>query len=302
MAGFHGFNLTFAGVRPKTVVSAVQQIFSLTSRGPQAATLTAIGVLLAHHAAQASVKWTVPAASVERLAGESIPAEELDTTSQATPGGDPLEHDVEVARLQDRKIHAESPADGGALDEALAQQLAFEEEIGRLQASAQGGAVAAHAVDSGGSSASGALKGSGTANDENFPSGVEGLDSFGGIFKLLALLPLAFVGGGGGVSSGSAAVNDAPVGVADTLAATEDTAVTYTAAQLLGNDTDVDGDTLSIKSVSAGVGGTVVLNQDGTVTFTPAENFNGAASFSYVATDGTAGFGSHDGHGERSGG
>ncbi|MBV2133363.1 retention module-containing protein, partial [Pseudomonas sp. MAP12] len=37
-------------------------------------------------------------------------------------------------------------------------------------------------------------------------------------------------------------VNDAPVAVNDTLAATEDTAVTYTAAQLLGNDSDVDGD------------------------------------------------------------
>ena len=34
-----------------------------------------------------------------------------------------------------------------------------------------------------------------------------------------------------------AAVNDAPVANNDTLAATEDTAVTYTAAQLLGNDT-----------------------------------------------------------------
>ena len=43
-----------------------------------------------------------------------------------------------------------------------------------------------------------------------------------------------------------AAVNDAPVAVADTLAATEDTAVTYAAAELLGNDTDVDGDTLTI--------------------------------------------------------
>ena len=45
-----------------------------------------------------------------------------------------------------------------------------------------------------------------------------------------------------------AAVNDAPVAVADTLAATEDTPVTYTAAELLGNDTDVDGDTLTIAS------------------------------------------------------
>ena len=56
------------------------------------------------------------------------------------------------------------------------------------------------------------------------------------------------------------AVNDAPVAVADTLAASEDTVVTYTAAQLLGNDTDVDGDTLTIAAVMSGAGGTAVLN------------------------------------------
>ena len=84
------------------------------------------------------------------------------------------------------------------------------------------------------------------------------------------------------------AVNDAPVANADTLAATEDTAVTYTAAQLVGNDTDVDGDTLSIASVSSGTGGTAVLNANGTVTFTPAANFHGAASFTYTVSDGTA--------------
>jgi hypothetical protein len=38
----------------------------------------------------------------------------------------------------------------------------------------------------------------------------------------------------------------------------------------------------------AGSNGIVVLNQDGTVTFTPTANFNGAANFSYIATDGTA--------------
>jgi hypothetical protein len=72
------------------------------------------------------------------------------------------------------------------------------------------------------------------------------------------------------------------------LTATEDNAVIYTAAQLLGNDTDVDGNPLTITSVLAGSNGTVVLNQDGTVTFTPTANFNGAANFSYIATDGTA--------------
>ena len=84
------------------------------------------------------------------------------------------------------------------------------------------------------------------------------------------------------------AVNHAPVANDDTLAATEDTPVIYTAAQLLGNDADVDSNPLTIASVTSGTGGTAVLNGDGTVTFTPTANFNGAASFTYTATDSLA--------------
>ena len=73
--------------------------------------------------------------------------------------------------------------------------------------------------------------------------------------------------------------------------------MTYTAAQLLGNDTDVDGNLLTIASVTSGTGGTAVLNGDGTVTFTPTANFNGAASFSYTASDGAA----HEQHRDRDG-
>ncbi|MGE0111444.1 tandem-95 repeat protein, partial [Aquabacterium sp.] len=81
-------------------------------------------------------------------------------------------------------------------------------------------------------------------------------------------------------------VNDAPVANNDGLSAIEDTAVTYTAAQLVGNDTDIDSTNLSIASVTAGSGGSVVLNADGTVTFTPNANFNGTADFTYTVTDG----------------
>jgi VCBS repeat-containing protein len=84
-------------------------------------------------------------------------------------------------------------------------------------------------------------------------------------------------------------VNDAPVAVGDTLSAVEDTGVTYSAVDLLGNDTDVDSahDLLSIASVTNGLHGVAVLNGDGTVTFTPAANYNGAADFTYTVTDGT---------------
>ena len=40
--------------------------------------------------------------------------------------------------------------------------------------------------------------------------------------------------------------------------------------------------------MTSGTGGTAVLNADGTFTFTPNANFNGAASFTYTVSDGTA--------------
>ncbi|WP_166362084.1 calcium-binding protein [Pseudomonas akapageensis] len=83
-------------------------------------------------------------------------------------------------------------------------------------------------------------------------------------------------------------VNDAPQANPDTLTATENTPVTYTAAQLLGNDSDVEGAPLVIVSVSSGSGGTVLLDADGNVSFTPATDFVGAASFSYTTSDGQA--------------
>jgi VCBS repeat-containing protein len=83
-------------------------------------------------------------------------------------------------------------------------------------------------------------------------------------------------------------VNDTPVAINDTLTATEDASITYTAAQLLSNDTDVDSTAMTISSVTSGVGGTVVLNANGTVTFAPTANFNGNATFTYRTTDGSA--------------
>ncbi|MHA6640168.1 VCBS domain-containing protein [Stutzerimonas frequens] len=82
-------------------------------------------------------------------------------------------------------------------------------------------------------------------------------------------------------------VDYAPVAVNDTLTATEDTPITYAANQLLGNDSDHDGDSLTIASVTSATGGTAVLNSDGTITFTPAPNFNGIATFTYTISDGS---------------
>jgi len=89
------------------------------------------------------------------------------------------------------------------------------------------------------------------------------------------------------VTLSEANLNDnAPQAADDSLKAVEDTPVTYLASELLGNDSDADGNGLTIASVTNGTGGTVVLNADGSVTFTPNTNFNGTADFTYTVSDG----------------
>ncbi|MBP7354565.1 MAG: ExeM/NucH family extracellular endonuclease, partial [Longilinea sp.] len=80
-------------------------------------------------------------------------------------------------------------------------------------------------------------------------------------------------------------VNDAPVAVDDTASTNEDTPVDILDSALLANDTDADGDTLSLTEVSNATGGTVALAA-GTITFTPELNFTGTAGFDYTVSDG----------------
>ncbi|HHG3113522.1 tandem-95 repeat protein [Vibrio parahaemolyticus] len=78
-------------------------------------------------------------------------------------------------------------------------------------------------------------------------------------------------------------VNDSPVAVDDTVSTQEDTVVTI---DVLPNDSDVDGDKLSIESASVPKEQGTVEVVDGKLVFTPAENFNGDAEITYTVTDG----------------
>ncbi|SHK52040.1 VCBS repeat-containing protein [Shimia gijangensis] len=69
---------------------------------------------------------------------------------------------------------------------------------------------------------------------------------------------------------------------------TEDHAVQITAAQLLANATDVDGDQLSVTSLAASHGAISGDAASG-FTFTPDANYNGPVSLSYTVTDGQGG-------------
>ncbi len=86
-----------------------------------------------------------------------------------------------------------------------------------------------------------------------------------------------------------AAVNDEPVTGDDTVAVTEDTPVTFSAASLLANDSDADGDGLTISSFTQPAAGMIVDNGDGTFTFTPAADDDTPRTFTYDANDGNGG-------------
>ena len=83
-------------------------------------------------------------------------------------------------------------------------------------------------------------------------------------------------------------VNTDPVAVDDSFAVAGGETLTLTAADLLGNDSDLDGDDLAILGVGDATGGTATLS-DGVVTFVPEAGFTGPASFDYVLGDGRGG-------------
>ncbi len=79
--------------------------------------------------------------------------------------------------------------------------------------------------------------------------------------------------------------NSAPVAVNDTVSVDQDTVQTIPASELLVNDSDADGDTLSISAVAHAQNGSAFLSGN-TITFTPDSGFSGSASFSYTVQDG----------------
>ncbi|MFA0521571.1 cadherin-like domain-containing protein, partial [Vibrio sp. 10N.222.55.E8] len=76
------------------------------------------------------------------------------------------------------------------------------------------------------------------------------------------------------------------------LVTEEDQPITISFAELLANDTDVDGDELSIVegSITSVTNGTLSVDyNDKTITFMPSQDYNGEATFTYQVTDGHGG-------------
>jgi len=81
--------------------------------------------------------------------------------------------------------------------------------------------------------------------------------------------------------------NDLPIANTDVAATDYVTSVTFS---VLDNDSDVDGDTLSVTNASVDPAlGTVVVNANNTLTFTPLAGVSGSVSISYSISDGNGG-------------
>lgn len=77
------------------------------------------------------------------------------------------------------------------------------------------------------------------------------------------------------------------------LTATDDTTSTnedvLKVVNVLANDTDPDGDTLSVSSATDPAHGSTTVNGDNTITYTPDANWNGIDTFDYTISDGNGG-------------
>ncbi|WP_318451590.1 retention module-containing protein [Photobacterium leiognathi] len=90
-------------------------------------------------------------------------------------------------------------------------------------------------------------------------------------------------------------VNDAPVANPDSFTTDEDTSITV---DLIKNDSDVDGDTVTIKEINGTPvtlgheqtivvdNGKIVIAHDGGMTFVPSDNYHGDVTVPYTITDG----------------
>ena len=79
--------------------------------------------------------------------------------------------------------------------------------------------------------------------------------------------------------------NDAPLAVDDSLSTPEETAGQV---DVLPNDTDLEGDSLSVTGSTNGAHGTASCDAT-TCTYTPALNYTGADTFTYTVSDGNGG-------------
>ncbi len=85
-------------------------------------------------------------------------------------------------------------------------------------------------------------------------------------------------------------VNDAPVAAPDFFTGYQTVGFFAPLASLVANDSDVEGDPLSVVGLGNAQNGSVGVTPDGFVVFTPEPGYTGPAGFQYLLADGEGGY------------
>jgi VCBS repeat-containing protein len=81
--------------------------------------------------------------------------------------------------------------------------------------------------------------------------------------------------------------NNNPTAINDNYSLNQDTTLT---GNVLSNDSDVDGDSLTASVINNVTQGSLTLNSNGSFSYTPNANYFGTDSFTYQVSDGKGGF------------
>ena len=87
------------------------------------------------------------------------------------------------------------------------------------------------------------------------------------------------------IELGPLGVGQAPLAVEDTLETNQNQAVTVPLTLLLDNDSDPDGDTLTVSSYAQPVNGSLTRDADGNLIYAPDTDFTGEDQFNYTIVD-----------------
>ncbi len=122
-------------------------------------------------------------------------------------------------------------------------------------------------------------------SEGNYPVNVTVYSGSDGSGAVLETLSLNFTVEGA-VEPEPTPVNTAPIAQPDSISTSHNTAVNI---DVLSNDSDADGDSLSAVILTQGQRGSVAVGSNGTLTYTPNNGSTGIDSFTYQAADGRGG-------------
>ncbi len=90
------------------------------------------------------------------------------------------------------------------------------------------------------------------------------------------------------VTGGTYYENTPPTAADDSFSVSKGATLNFKDADLLRNDKDADGNSITIQSFTQPSHGTLIKTADGSFSYTPAQNYVGQDSFSYTISDGTS--------------